>query len=144
MLDGEEIIKDKVYHFPASQFDPLNPFSNSVIHIVFSKKSDPLNRDSDDDGLLDGRPEYYNEFSIAPKDPHPMKKDGAYNLWKTHIRQIKESENFSSEYSNDHYEPITLKSEIKFWGIIPYLENAEENKDKFIFDEEDKKLWIIF
>lgn len=64
--------------------------------------SDPTQEDSDGDGLLDGRMQYYEETvpdpagegersikkAMAPKDPDPLAYTGAPNLWENHIRQM--------------------------------------------------------
>lgn len=65
--------------------------------------SDPSKEDSDEDGLLDGRAQYYVDEApngtgsiqsyvrkaMAPKDPEPMAYTGAPDLWNSHINQMK-------------------------------------------------------
>ena len=102
-MDGEEIIKDKVYHFPASQFDPLNPFSDPVIHIVFSRVTDPWDRDTDGDG-------YNDKDDINPIDPYrnPVVflhgwtgNSGVFGIRTNHNNKEEYyNNNFKSEYNN--------------------------------------------
>lgn len=68
--------------------------------------SDPTKEDSDEDGLLDGKMQYYNKVvldsewhfrgyeqkAMAPKDPDPLAYTGAPDLWKNHISQMNSGE----------------------------------------------------
>ena len=86
--------------------------------------SDPTEKDSDGDGLLDGESQYYNGKNIAPPDPDKLKMNGPKNIWKTHIEQIKNDEKWATEYSYDYYKPIEPEAKLKFlWHFIPYIEN---------------------
>ncbi len=86
--------------------------------------SDPTNKDSDGDGLLDGESQYYKGKKIAPQDPNRLKMNGPNNIWKIHIAQIKNGEKWATDYSNDYYKPEKPEAKVKFlFHIIPYLEN---------------------
>ena len=76
--------------------------------------SDPTEKDSDGDGLLDGESQYYNGKNIAPPDPDKLKMNGPKNIWKKHIAQIKNNEKWSTEYSDDYYKPVKPEAKLKF------------------------------
>ena len=63
-------------------------YSDSNVLVL---KSDPSSLDTDNDGLLDGKPIYYNGEIIAPKDSDPVHYNGPKNLWKKHIENTKDS-----------------------------------------------------
>ena len=86
-------------------------------------KSNPTNPDSDNDGLLDGSAQFYNDKPLAPQDPDPLKNNNG-RAWKNHIAQVKKGDKAAYGYSNDYYKPVDFECELKFaFGIIPYLDN---------------------
>lgn len=120
--DGEEIdptIRWRAKHYYASDV----PDYAIDKEYFFVMKSDPRRMDTDNDGLWDGKEVIYNDTIIAPADPDPLNETGPTGLWKMHILQIVADTNTAYQYSNDYYEPVSLKGELKFWGIIPYWEN---------------------
>lgn len=58
---------------------------------VLPIKSDPTNKDSDGDGLLDGSVSKSDDNIriIAPQDPNPLKIDGPNGIWSSHIASAK-------------------------------------------------------
>ena len=108
-----------------SRLDNSSTYMHYVLNYtaILPILSDPTSKDGDGDGLLDGKATYVNSKKVAPKDPDPLKKNGPENAWKTHIAQIESGENLATDYSNDYYENEKFEAEIKFWGILPYLDN---------------------
>lgn len=87
----------------------------------FQMLSDPSNGDSDGDGLLDSKAQYYNGKTLAPTDPEPMIFTGSPNMWKTHIEEIKSEIKTAYGYSDDYYEPVEF--EAKWDSAFPYLDS---------------------
>ena len=82
---------------------------------VLPIRSDPTREDSDEDGLLDAAPQYYNDKMIAPKDNTPLKYDGPKGAWSNHVEASKT--NMVTEYSSD-YGPMKTEVVNKFLTVI--------------------------
>lgn len=83
LLDGEEIVQE----FHRFGYDALAPFNPNNIypafntHIVFTKRADPLDRDTDGDGLIDGEypfPLAFNKYVRYHKEAAVRLKSGVF------------------------------------------------------------------
>lgn len=68
---------------------------------LYEYNSNPVRKDTDGDGLLDGRPVYAKGMIAAPKDPEPKKYNGKKGIWKKQIDQYKNGV-VATQYSGDY------------------------------------------
>ena len=98
---------------------------------VYGFTSNPVKIDTDNDGLLDGKPTYVQytntqgiieTLEAAPKDSNPKKYTGDKNLWKTHIDSMKKGDKLSTEDSDNYYEPIDVYVDFGWSGFHPTID----------------------
>ena len=126
LLDGEEINPSPIYSEKEDNgwFGLKELFgTNTVQGYYFDMYSNPEKEDSDGDGLFDGKAQYHNGKALAPTDPDPINVTGEFNMWKTHIEEIKSETKTAYGYSNDYYEPVQFEGEVKWNFIFPYLDS---------------------
>lgn len=89
---------------------------------VMPTTSNPMNEDSDGDGLLDGKPYEYNDEILAPADNDPLVPNGSKDIWLTHIENAKNK---------------NIPEEIGHWyGYTdPQLNNTELAGFQALYDE---------
>ncbi|MDE6253165.1 MAG: VWA domain-containing protein [Lachnospiraceae bacterium] len=98
---------------------------------VYGFTSSPVKTDTDDDGLLDGKPVYVDyinskgvteRLEAAPKDPEPRNYTGGKNLWKTHIESMKNGGKLATEDSDDYYKPTKPYIDVEWDGWLPDID----------------------
>ncbi len=117
LSDGEEI-KELKFIYNAKK---------TKVRVYGKMKSNPTKKDSDGDGLLDNNAIYSNGKTIAPCDPKPLKYNGQYKVWRTHIAQMKTGRIGTTYKIEDNKKIIdNLIQEIK--DNCPELVNVVETK----------------
>ena len=103
---GNPKVKRALKEYIKENWDPL--LNIGIMPII----SNPMNKDSDGDGLLDGKSYEYNGVTIAPIDTNPLVPNGSKEIWMSHIENVKNS---------------NIPSEVSSWyGYTnPQLENTE-------------------
>lgn len=98
---------------------------------VYGFTSNPVKTDTDDDGLLDGKPVYVDyinskgateRLEAAPKDSEPRIYTGEKNLWKTHIESMKNGGKMATEDSGDYYKPTKPYVDLEWDGWLPDID----------------------
>lgn len=103
---GNPKVKRALKEYIKENWEPL--LNIGIMPII----SNPMNKDSDGDGLLDGKSYEYNGVTIAPIDTNPLVPNGSKEIWMSHIENVKNS---------------NIPSEVSSWyGYTnPQLENTE-------------------
>lgn len=68
--------------------------------VVLPIKSNPARQDSDGDGLLDGRRQFYKGKVMLPIDPHPLECDGPEGMWLKQKELVEEGK-VQTAYNKD-------------------------------------------
>lgn len=113
---GDPKVKRALNEYVKENWKPL--LNIGIMPII----SNPMNQDSDGDGLLDGKPYTYNGVDIAPKDTDPLVVNGSKEIWMAHIENVKNNE---------------IPSELGSWyGYTnPSLENTEFTGFQALYEE---------
>lgn len=103
--------------------------------------SNPTSKDSDKDGLYDGKKREMNDSSWElPKDPSPLKRNGPKGIWKTHLNQHYKNDVIAKKYKensiNNEKKPNDIVGEIKQKAAREIVRYLLENKDLF-YDHQD-------
>ncbi|SDA32699.1 protein of unknown function [Ruminococcus sp. YE71] len=143
--DLVNVMKDKL-----GVVDAMMLFGKEILPLT----SDPTCGDTDGDGLLEGISQNNGDIKIAPEDLNPLIYDGAKNMWKNHIKRMKENnsanvatkykEYVSGESAKDMFERFMNENDLQTsyyiaYGIIGF---ALQFRDELNENDENLKLFL--
>lgn len=97
--------------------------------------SDPCLDDTDDDGLNDGKRQFYNGKVLLPIDPNPLICDGPKGVWKAQKRMM-ESGNIPTAYTSNPTGTNAMMNEMakNADALVDTLLNAKVIANEYIIE----------